>query len=143
MEVGDASVAGTMEGSFLAPDMHMSWEAPAAAASGSVDLSRDANSFTCRAPALDVSAALLLKPAPIDALKTVLTQVNAVAILPRLLLWQILVYLSRSANSLTCRAAALDITAALLLEPAAIDALMTILKHVSSCALPTARNCSC
>ena len=26
MELGDASVAGTMEGSFLAPDMHLSWE---------------------------------------------------------------------------------------------------------------------
>ena len=76
MELGDASLAGTMEGSFLAPDMHMSWEAPAAAASGSVDLSRDSNSFTCRAPAVDVSAALLLKPAPIDAVKTVLTQVS-------------------------------------------------------------------
>lgn len=76
MELGDASVAGTMEGSFLAPDMHMAWEAPAAAASGSVDLSRDANSFTCRAPALDISGALLLKPAPIDAVKTVLTQVR-------------------------------------------------------------------
>lgn len=76
MELGNASLAGTMEGSFLAPDMHMSWEAPAAAASGSVDLSRDSNSFTCRAPAVDVSAALLLKPAPIDAVKTVLTQVG-------------------------------------------------------------------
>lgn len=72
-------MAGTMEGSFLAPDMHMSWEAPEAAASGSVDLSRDSNSFTCRAPAVDVSAALLLKPAPIDAVKTVLTQVPCLA----------------------------------------------------------------
>jgi hypothetical protein len=113
MEVGDTSVAGTMEGSFLAPDMHMSWEAPAAAASGSVDLSRDANSFTCRAPALDVSAALLLKPAPIDALKTVLTQVNALAIPPRLLLWEYSVDLSRNADSFTCRTAGLDFTAAL------------------------------
>ncbi len=76
MELGVASLVGTMEGSFLAPDMHMTWEAPEAAASGSVDLSRDSNSFTCRAPAVDVSAALLLKPAPIDAVKTVLTQVN-------------------------------------------------------------------
>ena len=79
MELGDASVAGTMEGSFLAPDMHLSWEAPEAAASGSMDLSRDSNSFTCRAPAVDVSAALLLKPAPIDAVKTVLTQVRCPA----------------------------------------------------------------
>ena len=71
MELGVASLAGTMEGSFLAPDMHLSWEAPEAAASGSVDLSRDSNSFTCRAPAVDVSASLLLKPAPIDAVKTV------------------------------------------------------------------------
>ncbi len=76
MELGVASLAGTMEGSFLAPDMHLSWEAPEAAASGSVDLSRDSNSFTCRAPAVDVSASLLLKPAPIDAVKTVLTQVR-------------------------------------------------------------------
>ena len=51
-------------------------QAPEAAASGSVNLSRDSNSFTCRAPAVDVSASLLLKPAPIDAVKTVLTQVN-------------------------------------------------------------------
>ena len=78
MELGVASLVGTMEGSFLAPDMHLTWEAPEAAASGSVDLSRDSNSITCRAPAVDVSAALLLKPAPIDAVKTVLTQVNRV-----------------------------------------------------------------
>ena len=140
MEVGDASVAGTMEGSFLAPDMHLSWEAPAAAASGSVDLSRDANSFTCRAPALDISAALLLKPAPINALKTVLTQVNSCAILTRLLLWQCLVDLSCNANSFT---PAVDVTAALLLKPAAIGALKNILKHVSSCVLPIAWNYSC
>ena len=76
MELGDATVAGVMEGSFLSPDMRLSWEAPAAAASGSVDLSRDSNSFTCRAPAVDVSASLLLKPAPFDAVKTVLTQVS-------------------------------------------------------------------
>ena len=76
MELGDATVAGVMEGSFLSPDMRLSWEAPAAAASGSVDLSRDSNSFTCRAPAVDVSASLLLKPAPFDAVKTVLTQVG-------------------------------------------------------------------
>ncbi len=91
MEVGNASVAGTMEGSFLAPDMHMAWEAPAAAASGSVDLSRDANSFTCRAPALDVSAALLLKPAPIDALKNVFTQVISCTTHTCQLSWQYLV----------------------------------------------------
>ena len=76
MELGDATVAGVMEGSFLSPDMRLSWEAPAAAATGSVDLSRDSNSFTCRAPAVDVSASLLLKPAPFDAVKTVLTQVG-------------------------------------------------------------------
>ena len=81
MELGDASLVGTMEGSFLAPDMHLSWEAPEAAASGSVDLSRDSNSFTCRAPAVDVSASLLLKPAPIDAVKTVLTQVRLLLLL--------------------------------------------------------------
>ena len=84
MELGDASVAGVMEGSFLSPDMHLTWEAPAAAASGSADLSRDSNSFTCRAPAVDVSASLLLKPAPFDAVKTVLTQVGHCICRPRL-----------------------------------------------------------
>lgn len=78
-ELGDSSVQGTMAGSFLAPDLHMRWEAPAVAASGTADFSRDANRFTCRAPSLDVSGALFLRPPPFDAVKAVLTQ----ACLPR------------------------------------------------------------
>lgn len=73
-ELGDSSVQGTMAGSFLAPDLHMRWEAPAVAASGTADFSRDANRFTCRAPSLDVSGALFLRPPPFDAVKAVLTQ---------------------------------------------------------------------
>jgi hypothetical protein len=73
-ELGDSSVHGSMAGSFLAPDIHVRWEAPAASASGTADFSRDANRFTCRAPSLDVSGALFLRPAPFDAVKAVLTQ---------------------------------------------------------------------
>lgn len=75
MELGESSVRGTMAGSMLAPDLHMRWEAPAASASGSADFSREANRFTCRAPSLDVSGALFLRPPPFDAVKAVLTQV--------------------------------------------------------------------
>ena len=75
MELGDASVRGTLAGSFLAPDMHMRWEAPAASASGSVDFSRDANCFTCRAPAVDVSGTLLLRPPSLEAIKSAVSQV--------------------------------------------------------------------
>ena len=73
-ELGDSSVHGSMAGSFLAPDLHVRWEAPAASASGTANFSRDANRFTCRAPSLDVSGALFLRPAPFDAVKAVLTQ---------------------------------------------------------------------
>ena len=50
MELGDATVAGMMEGSFLSPDMRLTWEAPAAAASGSVDLSRDSTASPAARP---------------------------------------------------------------------------------------------
>lgn len=76
MELGDSSVHGSMQGSFLAPDLHMRWEAPAASASGTAEFSRDANRFTCRAPALDVSGALFLRPAPFDAMKAAISQVR-------------------------------------------------------------------
>ncbi|CAL8466123.1 g5659 [Coccomyxa elongata] len=79
-ELGDSSVQGTMAGSFLAPDLHMRWEAPAVAASGTADFSRDANRFTCRAPSLDVSGALFLRPPPFYAVKAVLTQAEATAL---------------------------------------------------------------
>jgi hypothetical protein len=75
MELGDASVRGSLAGSFLAPDMHVRWEAPAASASGTVDCSRDANCFTCAAPTLDVAGTLLLRPPPLEAIKSAVSQV--------------------------------------------------------------------
>jgi hypothetical protein len=75
MELGESSARGSMQGSFLAPDLSMTWEAPAASASGTAEFSRDASRFTCRAPSLDVSGTLFLRPPPFESMKAVITQV--------------------------------------------------------------------
>ncbi len=65
---------GRMEGSHLAPDITASWAAPAAEASGTAALCRDAMRFTCQAPALEASGALFTRPPPLHAVKAVVTQ---------------------------------------------------------------------
>ena len=73
---------GVMEGSFLAPDLAISWAAPAASASGTARFQRDATRLTVRAPTVDLSAALLLRPPPLDALRRVTTQARSASRFP-------------------------------------------------------------
>lgn len=82
LELGEASAAGVMEGSFLAPDLAISWAAPAASASGTARFQRDATRLTVRAPTVDLSAALLLRPPPLDALRRVTTQARSASRFP-------------------------------------------------------------
>lgn len=67
-------MTGRMEGSQLAPEISATWAARCAEASGTAALSRDAMRFTCQAPALEASGALFLRPPPLHAVKTVVTQ---------------------------------------------------------------------
>ena len=72
--LGEARVTGRMEGSQLAPEITATWAARAAEASGTAALSRDAMRFTCQAPALEASGTLFLRPPPLHAMKSVVTQ---------------------------------------------------------------------
>lgn len=72
--LGEASMTGRMEGSQLAPEISATWAARGAEASGTAALSRNAMRFTCQAPALEASGALFLRPPPLHAVKTVVTQ---------------------------------------------------------------------
>ncbi|KAK9840821.1 hypothetical protein WJX81_007219 [Elliptochloris bilobata] len=75
--LGEASVRGRMKGSQLAPEISATWAAPAAGASGTAALSREATRFTCQAPALEASGTLFLRPPPLHAMKDVVTQAEA------------------------------------------------------------------
>ena len=78
--LGEGNVKASMEGSALAPDVSTQWEAPRAEASGTATFTRDATHFACRAPALDVSGVLHMRPPPFEMVKAVTSQREATAL---------------------------------------------------------------
>jgi len=73
-------VRGAMEGSLMAPRIAATWQLPAASASGTANLSRETTEVTCKAPAIDVSAALHVVPPSFEAIKKAVTQAEITAL---------------------------------------------------------------
>ena len=74
MELGRGKAHGTMQGSHLAPVIDGSWTLPDAQAEGSLTLERETIRMSARAPALDMSGVLHVRPAAHEAMKRVVTQ---------------------------------------------------------------------
>lgn len=64
-----------MQGTGMAPEIKALWQVPAAQATGSALLNIDSTKITCKAPSLDLSAVMHVRPPPMDALKNARTQV--------------------------------------------------------------------
>ena len=78
--MGEGSVQGSLEGSLLAPEVSASWQLPQASASGTASIAREVTRVTCKAPALDVSAALHVVPPDFEAVKKAVTQTEISAL---------------------------------------------------------------
>lgn len=78
--MGEGSVQGTMRGSLLAPEVAATWQLPSASASGTAALARETNKVTCKAPAIDVEAALHVVPPDFEAVKRATTQAEISAL---------------------------------------------------------------
>ncbi len=74
MEFGRGKVHGTMQGSHLEPVIDASWNLPEAQAEGSLTLERETIRMSARAPALDMSGVLHVRPAAHEDVKRVVTQ---------------------------------------------------------------------
>jgi hypothetical protein len=80
LQMGEGHVRGSMEGSLMAPKITATWQLPAASAAGTANLSRETTEVTCKAPAIDVSAALHVVPPSFDAIKKAVTQAEITAL---------------------------------------------------------------
>ncbi|KAK9804274.1 hypothetical protein WJX72_004315 [[Myrmecia] bisecta] len=78
--LGDSEIQATMIGSHLAPDIRTRWKAPTAQAHGTTHMTRDSTHFTCKAPALDLTGSLHLRPATFEQIKQAVTQEEATAL---------------------------------------------------------------
>ena len=78
--LGKGTVKGSLAGSLMAPDLRTTWDLPEANASGSLEVSRETTKVTCKAPALDVSAALHVVPPDMEAVKKAVTQAEVTAL---------------------------------------------------------------
>lgn len=74
MELGRGKAHGTMQGSHLAPVIDGSWSLPDAQAEGSLTLERETIRMSARAPALDMSGVLHVRPAAHEDMKRAVTQ---------------------------------------------------------------------
>ena len=78
--LGNGTVTGSLEGSLVAPDLKTAWHLPEANASGRLEVSRVTTKVTCKAPALDVSAALHVVAPDLEAVKKAVTQAEVSAL---------------------------------------------------------------
>ena len=78
--MGEGSVQGTLKGSLLAPEVATTWQLPSASASGTAAIARDVTKVTCKAPAIDVEAALHVIPPDFEAVKRATTQAEISAL---------------------------------------------------------------
>ena len=74
MELGRGKAHGTIQGSHLAPVIDGTWNLPDAQAEGSLTLERETIRMSARAPALDMSGVLHVRPAAHEDMKRVVTQ---------------------------------------------------------------------
>ena len=78
--LGRGTVKGSLKGSLMAPDLKTAWTLPEANATGGLEVSRETTRVTCKAPALDVSAALHVVPSDIEEMKKAITQAQVTAL---------------------------------------------------------------
>ncbi len=64
----------------MSPRIAATWQLPAASANGTAKLSRETTEVTCKAPAVDVSAALHVVPPSFEAIKKAVTQAEITAL---------------------------------------------------------------
>ena len=77
--VGPTMVEGTIKGAQLSPRVQVSWNAPEAEASGSVEITRPAAYIELHAPSIDAEAVLNTKYQPKEVILAAVTQDEATA----------------------------------------------------------------
>ena len=76
LTLGPASLEASMQGAGMTPEIQALWKVPAAQATGSALFKLDSTQVTCKAPALDLSAIMHVRPAPMEDIKKATTQVG-------------------------------------------------------------------
>ncbi|KAL3160063.1 hypothetical protein ABBQ38_009778 [Trebouxia sp. C0009 RCD-2024] len=80
LTLGPGEVQGSMEGPHTNPTIRATWQVPVAEASGQVKLDKDAIHMSAKAPALDVSGVLHMRPPAPQVVRAALTQAEVSAV---------------------------------------------------------------
>ncbi|KAL0047976.1 hypothetical protein WJX82_004829 [Trebouxia sp. C0006] len=80
LTLGPGEVQASMEGSHTNPTIQATWQVPVAQASGQVKLDKDSMHLSAKAPALDVSGILHMRPPPPEKTRAAVTQAEMTAV---------------------------------------------------------------